>query len=102
MHRDSENIIKYQGGLEFHRLGTISVWCARVQRWQVDTDMSASREEKAAGSQATDGLHDTTYEHGRAHTRSLFERPWAELRSLLEKVLFATKSKAEELTCPWR
>lgn len=103
MHRDSENIVKYQGGLEFHRLGAVGVRCAGVQRWQVDTDMSAGREEKAADRVRLRMVCTTALMNTGAHAHvALFERPWAKPRSPPDKVLFSAKSNSKELTCPWR
>lgn len=46
MHRDSENFVKYQGGLEFQSLGAVSVGHAGVERWQIDADVTGTRKEE--------------------------------------------------------
>lgn len=46
MHGDSENFIKYQGGLEFQSLRAVSVRGARVDRRQIDSDVSGTREKE--------------------------------------------------------
>lgn len=53
MHRDSENFIKYQGGLEFQSLRAVSVWGARVDRWQIDADVSGTRKREEKNREVT-------------------------------------------------
>lgn len=63
MHGDSENFIKYQGGLEFQSLRAVSVRGARVDRRQIDSDVSGTREkeEKNRGVTLLTGLCDTVH-----------------------------------------
>ena len=71
MHRDSENFIKYQGGLQFQSLRAVSVWRAGVKRGQIDADVSGTKRGRKKQTEAalTDtSARDTHGPHTCAHT----------------------------------